>query len=68
MHAYSSDIRRIRIRDKLSKLVKRPEVYNRKQVEEVCFKALDSVMALQLAENMQSTKALDMYPTAESLR
>jgi len=64
---FGPDIRRIRIRDKLKKLAKRPEVYNRKQVEEICFVAIDRIMILRRAQDMDSTKKLDMYPPAESL-
>lgn len=64
---FGPDIRRIRIRDKLKKLAKRPEIYNRKQVEEICFNAVDCIMTLRRAQDMDSTKKLDMYPTAESL-
>lgn len=64
---FGPDLRRIRIRDKLKKLARRPEVYNRKQVEEICFEAIDSIMTLKRAQDMDSTKKLDMYPTAESL-
>jgi hypothetical protein len=64
---FGPDIRRIRIRDKLKKLAKRPEIYNRKQVEEICFSAIDAIMTLRRSMDMVSTKKLDMYPTAESL-
>ena len=64
---FGPDIRRIRIRDKLKKLAKRPEIYNRKQVEEICFLAVDRIMTLRRAQDMDSTKKLDMYPSAESL-
>ena len=64
---FGPDIRRIRIRDKLKKLARRPEVYNRKQVEELCFQGIDSIMTIKRAQDMISTKKLNMYPTAESL-
>ena len=64
---FGPDIRRIRVRDKLKKLARRPEIYNRKQVEEICFSAIDGVMNLRRAVDMASTKRLDMYPTAAAL-
>lgn len=64
---FGPDIRRIRIRDKLKKLARRPEIYNRKQVEELCFVAVDAIMSLRRAADMLSTKTLNMYPTAAAL-
>jgi hypothetical protein len=64
---YGPDIKRIRIRDKLSKLARSPEIYNRKQVDAVCFEAIDCVMALRRAVDLKSTKDLNMYPSSESL-
>ncbi len=64
---YSPDLRRIRVRGKLNHLAKRPEIYNRKQVEEICYLAVDGLMALKRAEDMLSTKQLDMYPSMEAL-
>lgn len=64
---FGPDLRRIRIRDKLPKLARRPEIYNRKQVEEICFEGIDRIMTLRRAEDMESTKKLNMYPIAESL-
>lgn len=65
---FAPDIRRIRIRNKLQKLVNRPEVYNRQQVEVICFEGIAHLMALKGAEDLRSTKLLDMYPTTESLQ
>jgi len=64
---FGPDLKRIRIRDRLRKLARRPELYNRKQVEEVCFSAIDRIMALRRAVDLKSTKELEMYPSAESL-
>jgi hypothetical protein len=64
---YGPDIKRIRIRDKLSKLARSPEIYNRNQVDAACFEAIDCVMALRRAMDLKSTKDLNMYPTSESL-
>eukprot|EP01034_Spumella_vulgaris_P034753 gene34753-42863_t len=64
---FGPDLRRIRIRDKLKKLVRRPEIYNRKQVDELCFSSIDAIMALKRATDLKSTKELDLYPSAESL-
>ena len=37
---FGPEIKRIRIRDKISKLARSPEIYNRKQVDAVCFEAI----------------------------
>lgn len=55
------------MREKLKKLARRPELYNRKQVEEVTFAAVDKLMTLRRATDLRSTKVLDMYPPADSL-
>ena len=64
---FGPEVKRIRLRDKLKKLARRPELYNRKQVDEVCFEAFDSLMTLRRSTDLQSTKDLRMYPTTESL-
>eukprot|EP00605_Chrysophyceae_sp_TOSAG23-4_P000396 GSChrysophyteH1.ASY1.ANO1.452.1 assembled CDS len=64
---FGPDLKRIRIRNKLKKLARRPELYNRKQVELICFDAIDNLMSLRWAQDMQSTKDLSMYPPADSL-
>ena len=58
---------RIRVRDKLKKLARKPELYNRKQVEELTFSAVDSVMSLRRAPDLLSTKTFSLYPSAEAL-
>ena len=58
---FGPDIKRIRIRDKIKKLARRPELYNRNQVEEICFEAVDSIMALRRAVDLLSTKEMNMY-------
>jgi hypothetical protein len=64
---FGPDLKRIRIRNKLKKLARRPELYNRKQVEIKCFDAIDNIMSLRWAPNLLSTKELDLYPLADSL-
>lgn len=64
---FSPDIRRIRVRDKLKKLARKPEVYNRKQVEEICFDAIDGIMNLKRSMDMETAKKLDMFPSSEAL-
>jgi len=64
---FGPDIKRIRVRDKLKKLARKPEIYNRKQVEEICFRGVEAIMSLRRAVDLQSTKDLDMYPSAASL-
>lgn len=64
---YSPDVKRIRVRGKLKKLARRPEIYNRMQVEDICFKAVDSLMALKRAEDLKTSKQLDIFPSSEAL-
>lgn len=64
---FGPDLKRIRIRNALPKLARKPEVYNRKLVSEQCFEAIDHVMHLRWAPDLLSTKELEMYPSAESL-
>ena len=64
---YGPDVKRIRPRDKLAKLIKKPELYDRKQVDEVCFEALEKIMDLRRAMELQPTKDFEMYPSTPSL-
>lgn len=64
---FGPDIRRIRVRDKLKKLARKPELYDRKQVEEICFMAVDGLMGLRSAKDIKSLKDLNMFPSSESL-
>lgn len=64
---YSPDIKRIRVRGKLQRLARRPEIYNRLQVDEVCFEAVDRLTALQRSQDLRSTKQLDVFPSATAL-
>lgn len=64
---FGPDLKRVRVRDRLKRLARRPELYNRRQVEEVCFSAVDAVMALRRAPTLRATKELDLYPSAEAL-
>lgn len=64
---FGPDLKRIRIRNALPKLARKPEVYNRKLVSEQCFEAIDHVMHLRWAPDLLSTKELEMFPSAASL-
>jgi hypothetical protein len=64
---FGPELKRVRLRDRLKKLTRRPELYNRKQVDEVCFEAFDTLMTLRRAQDLKSTKDLRMYPSCESL-
>eukprot|EP01040_Poterioochromonas_malhamensis_P007088 gene7088-7654_t len=64
---YCPDIKRIRIRNKLSILAKRPEIYNHQQVDEICFIAIDLLMNLITLKDMKTSKLLNIYPLMESL-
>ena len=64
---FGPDLKRIRIRNNLPKLARKPEVYNRKLVSQQCFDAIDHVMHLRWAPDLLSTKEMEMYPTAAAL-
>jgi hypothetical protein len=64
---YNADMKRIRVREKLKILARKPEFYNRHIVADETFTAVDKLMQLVRAEDMHSTKIFDMYPSTESL-
>lgn len=65
--SYGPDLRRIRLRYRLKKLMSKFELYDRKQVDEICFVGLDMLTSLIRAENLVVTKQLDLYPPQPSL-
>ena len=44
---FGPDLKRVRPREKLRKLARKPEIYNRKQVDMECFEAIDKLMGLK---------------------
>ncbi len=64
---FGPDLKRIRIRNNLPRLARKPEVYNRKLVSQQCFDAIDHVMHLKWATDLLSTKEMEMYPAAAAL-
>jgi hypothetical protein len=64
---FGPDLKRIRPREKIKKLVQRPELYDRKQVDTTCFGAFESIMGLIRAEDLYTTKEFSLYPSVESL-
>jgi hypothetical protein len=64
---YAPDMKRIRPREKMKKLVVKPELYDRKQVDSLCFEAIEKIMELRRSTDLKSTKELSMYPSAASL-
>lgn len=65
--SFGPDLKRIRPRENIKKLVQRPELYDRKQVDTICFSAFESLMGLHLAEDLHTTKEFSLYPDAEAL-
>lgn len=59
---FGPDLKRVRPREKLKKLAKKPEIYNRKQVDIECFEAIDKLMILRTCPDLKTTKELDCYP------
>jgi hypothetical protein len=64
---FGPDLKRVRPREKLKKLAKKPELYNRKQVDEDCFEAIDKLMTLRRSGDLKVTKELDAFPSAKSI-
>ena len=48
--AFGADLKVMRLREKLKKLSRRPELYNRNLVDETCFDAIDHLMALRFSK------------------
>jgi hypothetical protein len=44
---FGPDLKRVRPREKLKKLARRPALYDRKQVDLDCFEAIDNILALK---------------------
>lgn len=65
--AFGPDIKRIRIRENLSKLSQKPEIYDRNQVSESCFEAIDKLMALKSAVDLKVIKDLSIFPEINGL-
>lgn len=65
--AFGPDMKRVRVREKLKKLARRPELYNHMQVDVICFEAINGIMSLKSATNLKTTKDLNMYPSEESI-
>ncbi len=65
--SFGPDLKRVRPREKLKKLAKKPEIYNRKQVDLECFEAIDKLMTLRTCQELKTTKELDCYPSPESI-
>jgi hypothetical protein len=61
-------LKRVRPREKLKKLAKKPEIYNRKQVDLECFEAIDQLMNLRTCPDLKTTKELDCYPSPEAIQ
>eukprot|EP01041_Mallomonas_annulata_P002089 gene2089-4084_t len=64
---FGPDLKIIRLREKLKKLSRRPELYDRRQASEECFDAIDKLMAIRRAVDLRSTKDFEMYPTHTAL-
>jgi hypothetical protein len=66
--SFGPDLKRVRPRERLKKLAKRPEIYNRKQVDLECFEAIDKLMNLRTCPDIKTTKELDCYPSPEAIQ
>jgi hypothetical protein len=64
---YCPDLKRIRIRNKLKTLSQKYEIYNRKQVDVLCFQGIDLLMNCLRVTDLKTSKLYNIYPSAESL-
>ena len=65
--SFGPDIKRIRIRDNLQKLAQKPEIYDRNQVSESCFEAIDKVMSLKSSSDLKTTRDMALFPQVNGL-
>eukprot|EP01039_Chlorochromonas_danica_P008534 gene8534-9407_t len=61
------DLRRIRIRGSLAHLASQAEIYNRQQVEELAFQAVDALLSLKRCQDLRAAKLFDIFPTQPAL-
>lgn len=64
---WGPELKRIRLRDRLTKLGRRPEFYNRLQVEEQCFDGLEALLSLRRGVDMRSLKSYQIFPSQSAL-
>ncbi|OQR99057.1 hypothetical protein ACHHYP_07413 [Achlya hypogyna] len=62
--AFDVDLKRIKLRDPLPDIIKRPELYMRSKVSENCFQALNR---LEGASRLAELKDLDLFPLVSML-
>ncbi|KAF0690447.1 Aste57867_18179 [Aphanomyces stellatus] len=65
--AFDVDLKRIKLRDPLPDIGKRPELYMRSKVSENCFQALNRLSDVRKADRLLELKDLDLFPTVRML-
>ncbi|ETW08472.1 hypothetical protein, variant 1 [Aphanomyces invadans] len=65
--AFDVDMKRIKLRDPLPDIVKRPELYMRSKVSENCFQALNRLGDVRKADRLIELKDLNLFPTVQML-
>ncbi|RQM25319.1 hypothetical protein B5M09_000896 [Aphanomyces astaci] len=65
--AFDVDMKRIKLRDPLPDIAKRPELYMRSKVSENCFQALNRLGNVRAADRLVELKDLNLFPTVQML-
>ncbi|RHY72358.1 hypothetical protein DYB34_001709 [Aphanomyces astaci] len=65
--AFDVDMKRIKLRDPLPDIAKRPELYMRSKVSENCFQALNRLGNVRAADRLLELKDLNLFPTVQML-
>ncbi|KAH9187617.1 hypothetical protein AeNC1_010413 [Aphanomyces euteiches] len=65
--AFDVDLKRIKLRDPLPDIIKRPELYMRSKVSENCFQALNRLSDVRKANRLVELLDLDLFPTVAML-
>ncbi|KDO32742.1 hypothetical protein SPRG_02440 [Saprolegnia parasitica CBS 223.65] len=65
--AFDVDLKRIKLRDPLPDIIKRPELYMRSKVSENCFQALNRLQNVRKASRLAELRDLDLFPLVSML-
>ncbi|OQR91686.1 hypothetical protein THRCLA_08915 [Thraustotheca clavata] len=65
--AFDVDLKRIKLRDPLPDIIKRPELYMRSKVSENCFQALNRLQDVRKVNRLNELQDLDLFPLVSML-
>lgn len=65
---FNVDLKLIRLRGNLSRLIMRPEIYNHKVVTADCFETLQQIATIRTMPDLATAKEMDQFPSAVALR